>query len=431
MNRLIWHWSDMGRDSQANRGPASALREALAELRHDVKRWQLPACAFDRAVEITFDTDKNTRHEPPAVSISLHHRGCVRNRLGMFGARRLRPREHQRSEGSARSGAGVLSGRAESSMNDELGRRKFLKLGALCGISGLTGIYGVSSALAFEVNTYRIPVPHLPSSFDGFTLVQLTDLHHGFGIPISVVDRVIHQANLIEKDAIVCTGDYVHGGDGLDAIDTVWSRLMTLKAKSGVYSVLGNHDHWHHQEDRSFYWLEKSGQSVRHRAVPISRGADRIWIGGSGDYSFDQLGIDEAFRHAPSGDCKILLSHNPDAADTAFETRVDLMICGHTHGGQIALPPFAARLSGLQERSGMNVYISRGIGWYIAPIRINCAAEISVLKLVPSEGADGIALDGATSALEDLRPGDVRGRRARASTSQTAGSARSAAAGGR
>jgi uncharacterized protein len=269
-------------------------------------------------------------------------------------------------------------------MNEELSRRRFLKLGVFCGMGALTGSYGVASALQFEVNTYRIPVPHLPMSFTGFTIVQLTDLHHGFGIPISVIDRVIHQVNLINKDAIVCTGDYIHGGDGLSAIDTIWSRLITLKAKGGVYSVLGNHDHMWNNEEHSLFWLEKSGQNVRHRAASISRGDDRIWIGGAGDMWHDTLGIDEAFRNTPPDECKILLSHYPNAADTRFETRIDLMVCGHTHGGQIAIPPFGSKLSGLHEKGAMSLYISRGIGWYIAPIRINCAPEISVLKLVPS-----------------------------------------------
>lgn len=272
-------------------------------------------------------------------------------------------------------------------MNDELSRRSFLKLGTCCGIVAMTGVYGVSSALRFEVNTYWIPVPNLPMSFNGFTIVQLTDLHHGFGIPVSVIDRVIHQVNLLEKDAIVCTGDYIHGGDGLSAIDTVWSRMMTLKAREGVYSVLGNHDHMFDNGEYSLSWLDKSGQGVRHKATSISRGGERIWIGGAGEMWRDTLGIDEAFRNTPPEECKILLSHFPDAADSTFETRVDLMICGHTHGGQIAIPPFASRMSGLHKRGGTQVYISRGIGWYLAPVRINCAPEISVLKLVPAVSA--------------------------------------------
>ena len=278
-------------------------------------------------------------------------------------------------------------------MNDELSRRRFLKFGAFCGLGAMTSVYGVSSALQFEVNTYRIPAPNLPLSFNGFTIVQLTDLHHGFGIPISVIDRVIHQVNLIEKDAIVCTGDYIHGGDSFSAIDTVWSRLMSLKAKNGVYSVLGNHDHMFGNGDHSLLWLGKSGQSVRHGAASIMKGDDRIWIGGAGDLWHDSLGIDEAFRNTPPNECKILLSHNPAAADTIFKSKVDLMICGHTHGGQIALPPFSSKLCGFHARGGTQVYISRGIGWYLAPIRINCAPEISVLKLVPfdSDSADKIS----------------------------------------
>lgn len=269
-------------------------------------------------------------------------------------------------------------------MNDELSRRSFLQLGAFCGLGAMASVYGLASALQFEVNTYRIPVPNLPPGFNGFTIVQLTDLHHGFGVPISVIDRVIHQVNLLAKDAIVCTGDYIHGGDGASAIDTVWSRLTSLKAKNGVYSVLGNHDHMFNNTDHSLFWLGKSGQSVRHGATAIRRGEDRIWIGGAGDLWHDKLGIDEAFRNTPPHECKILLSHHPDAADSKFETRVDLMIAGHTHGGQIAIPPFASRLCGFHARAGTPVYISRGIGWYLAPIRINCAPEISVLKLVPA-----------------------------------------------
>ncbi len=270
-------------------------------------------------------------------------------------------------------------------MTTDLNRRKFLKMGALGGVGALAFGYGVYGAFKIEINTYKIPVSHLPMSFNGFTIVQLTDLHYGFGIPLSVVESVIHQVNRIEKDAIVCTGDYIHGGGSRRETEKLWSRLETLKAKNGVYSVLGNHDHMFNNGYHSLVCLENSGQSVRHGAVPIVRGDARIWIGGTGDMWYDTLGIDKAFKDTPSDECKILLSHHPDAADTEFETRVDLMISGHTHGGQIIIPPFGSTLSGLQEKSGVSVYISRGVGWYFLPIRINCAPEISVLKLVREE----------------------------------------------
>lgn len=273
----------------------------------------------------------------------------------------------------------------------KISRRKFLKLALLGGAGALIGSYPVFfERYAFQVNTYQVPVANLPANFNNFTIVQLTDLHFGFLMPLVVIEYIINKINSLRKDIIVCTGDYIHEKNNTYEIDTVWPQLMKLKAKSGVYSVLGNHDHWG-DTDRSLYWLKKSGQDVRHQAVSISRGNERIWIGGAGDFVEDELGIDEAFRNVPPDECKILLAHNPDSADTEFETGVDLMIAGHTHGGQVVIPGVGAPVlpvknpnysSGFIRSKKTNLYISRGVGWAILPVRFNCFPEISVLKLV-------------------------------------------------
>ncbi len=276
-------------------------------------------------------------------------------------------------------------------MSEKISRRKFLKLGLSCGIGALIASYPFCiERYIFQVNIYRIPVPNLPPKFNGYTITQLTDLHHGLLMPQAVVEKLIHKANTLQKDLIVCTGDYTLEKNGTKQIDTVWPQLMKLNAKDGVYSVLGNHDHWG-STDRSLYWLEKSGQSVRHKAVPIIREEKKIWIGGAGDYMEDDLGIDDAFQHVPDSECKVLLSHNPDSADTDYKTRIDLMISGHTHGGQVIIPFIGAPIlpvknkiysSGFIRTEGTNLYISRGLGWAIIPVRFNCLPEISVLKLV-------------------------------------------------
>ncbi|MHC4138668.1 MAG: metallophosphoesterase [Planctomycetota bacterium] len=276
-------------------------------------------------------------------------------------------------------------------MNEKVSRRKFLKLSLLSGVGAIIATYPFCiERYIFQVNTYRIPVPNLPSNFNGFTIAQLSDLHYGFLMPLMVVEQIIHKINTLQKDVIVCTGDYIHERNETTQIDTVWPHLMKLNANGGVYSVLGNHDHWGNT-DRSLYWLEKSGQSIRHKAVPIIKGEERIWIGGAGDYLEDDLAIDTAFQHVPDKECKILLSHNPDSADTNFETRIDLMISGHTHGGQVKIP-FVGPLilpvknksysNGFVRTGRTNLYISKGLGWAIIPIRFNCLPEISVLKLV-------------------------------------------------
>jgi len=271
-------------------------------------------------------------------------------------------------------------------------RRRFLQCAGGLGALGLVASYPVLIERHLVwTNTYRIPVPNLPQAFSGFRLVQLTDLHHGFLVSPRFLQRVIRRANRIEADAIICTGDYVKGRK-IEAIDEVWPLLAELKAPSGVFSILGNHDHWADTE-RSQYWLNQTGQNLRHRSIPFERDGERLWITGAGDLWTDHKSLDELLKNVPKSDCRIVLAHNPDTADSDFSTRVDLMISGHTHGGQVCVPFYGPPVlpvrnktysSGLKASPrGTKVFISRGIGWSIYPIRFNCFPEIAVLELVP------------------------------------------------
>ncbi|MCP5005965.1 MAG: metallophosphoesterase [Planctomycetes bacterium] len=280
-------------------------------------------------------------------------------------------------------------------MSVNLNRRSFIKYALLGGIGTLATSYSVFiERYNFQINTYQIPVPRLPGAFEGFKIVQLTDIHFGFLMPLSIVEQLIHKVNILDKDIVVCTGDYVNACGKDSLVDTVWPYLMKLRAKHGVYSVLGNHDHWGGL-DRSLYWLEESGQNVRHKSIPIDKMGERIWIGGAGDYLEDDVSIDKAFENVPSNECKILLAHNPDSADSHFSTKVDLMISGHTHGGQVNIPFVGAPYLAVQNRkyssgfirsSKTNIYISRGLGWTVLPIRFNCPPEISILNLISDTG---------------------------------------------
>jgi predicted MPP superfamily phosphohydrolase len=105
----------------------------------------------------------------------------------------------------------------------------------------------------------------------------------------------------------------------------------------------------------------------------------------------DQLKIDQAFAGTKENDCRILLSHNPDSVDTPFKTPLALVMSGHTHGGQVRLPFYGPPVlpvenkhysSGLIDTPKTKLFISRGIGWAIYPVRFNCYPEIAVLELV-------------------------------------------------
>ena len=272
-----------------------------------------------------------------------------------------------------------------------MNRRKFLKFALYGGGCALLGGYPVLiERNIVYVNRYKVSIANLPSSFHGFTLAQLTDLHLGFLVSESFVEGIIHRTNRLRTDVIVCTGDYVHERNTIEEIEKVWPILSKLEATHGVYSVLGNHDHWA-DSDRSLYWLERTGQNIRHACKPIYKGRDRILIGGAGDYWEDELKIDKAFSCSDESECRLLLSHNPDSVDTEFMTSLSLVISGHTHGGQFVIPFFGPPMLPVKNKDYSNglvvthktkLFISRGIGWAIYPIRFNCYPEIAILELI-------------------------------------------------
>lgn len=272
-----------------------------------------------------------------------------------------------------------------------MNRRTFLRLSLLSGTLVLAGSYPVLIERNFvQINRYKIPVPDLPRSFHGFTIAQITDVHYGLLVSGSFVKNIVQQTNQLKTDMIVCTGDYVHERDSIESIDNVWPILSKLEAEYGVYSVLGNHDHWADTK-RSLYWLERSGQNIRHTCRAVYKGQERIIIGGAGDYWEEDLKIDSAFSCSDEDDCRLLLSHNPDALDTEFDTPLSLVISGHTHGGQVIVPFWGPPVlpvknknytSGLITTPKNQLFISRGIGWAGYPVRFNCYPEIAVLELI-------------------------------------------------
>lgn len=271
-----------------------------------------------------------------------------------------------------------------------MNRRTFLKLSAGASVAAFLASYPVFiERNIVTINRYRVYLDDLPRSFNGFTIAHLTDLHLGTLVSESFIKGVVDRTNSLKPDMIACTGDYVHKRNTIEEIEKVWPILAQLKAKHGVYSVLGNHDHWA-DTDRSLYWLKRSGQDVRHKSVLIEKEGDRLIVGGAGDLWEDELNIDAAFINSKSNDCRILLSHNPDSIDQNFTTKISLTLCGHTHGGQVRLPFLGAPVlpvknklysSGLISTDKTQLFISRGIGWAIYPIRFNCYPEIAILEL--------------------------------------------------
>ncbi|NLE02113.1 MAG: twin-arginine translocation signal domain-containing protein [Fibrobacter sp.] len=275
--------------------------------------------------------------------------------------------------------------------NKIITRRNFLKLATLSCGAGLIGSYSFFfERNKLQINTYRIPIPNLPESFEGFTIAHISDIHYGFYFTLDHVKEIVKTANSLSSDLIVCTGDYIYRNYSDKPIDTVWPVLSLLQARHGVFSVLGNHDYWGRSK-RSIYWLEKSGQSLHFKAKPVIRNGEALWFIGIGDLWEDYANVDHILSKSPPDSCRILLVHNPDTADMIYSSRADLVIAGHTHGGQVKFPFIGSPIlpvynkkysSGLKyTASNIPVFITRGIGCSNLPIRFNCYPEIAVLKL--------------------------------------------------
>jgi predicted MPP superfamily phosphohydrolase len=207
------------------------------------------------------------------------------------------------------------------------------------------------------------------------------------------VREIIKLANGAGADLIVGLGDYVHKRRTADELMAVWPMIKALKAPGGVYFINGNHEHW---ADRSLSLslLEQSGSSLRHRHVLVHRRGATIALAGCGDMrGGDEPGLEKALAGIPDDMFSIVAAHNPDTADLPHGKRVDLFLCGHTHGGQIVVPfiekPIMLPVKNKTYSRGLKqnarheaVFISRGIGWAIVPVRLNCPPELAMIQLM-------------------------------------------------
>ena len=271
-----------------------------------------------------------------------------------------------------------------------LSRRQFLKGAIAMGAAGL-----VADGLLLEprhvvVERKTIAINDLPDAFDGFRICQITDVHHGPFTGLGFIKKVVEKVNSLNPGLVVLTGDYVDHSSKY--IVPAVSALCRLKSSNGVLSVLGNHDHWMDasltQEVFNRYNVPVITNS--HKLIEIKDKA--ICVAGVGDLMEDSQDLKAAFYGVPADIPRILLSHNPDYAESMpASERVDLVLAGHTHGGQVRMPfsiaPITMSMYGQKYAGGLvrsargQVYVSRGIGVVGLPVRFNCPPEITIITL--------------------------------------------------
>jgi uncharacterized protein len=257
--------------------------------------------------------------------------------------------------------------------------------------------------VALRRTTIDVPIAGLAPEFEGYTIAVLSDLHYGGTImPSRLIRRAVDLANEVSPSLIVLLGDYALSHSMFRtcsrwlyewALPRMTDALRTLRAPDGILAILGNHD-YDYDAAKTAGWLRTTGARVLvNECVVIEKGDARLAVGGVDDWTHGEID--------PHGGCaslapdipRVVLSHNPDGAlELASNARVDLVLAGHTHGGQIVLPWIGAparhctvcdaySASGWVPRAPVPLYVTTGVG-VLLPLRVNCPAEVLIVRLV-------------------------------------------------
>ena len=232
-----------------------------------------------------------------------------------------------------------------------------------------------------------IRVSGLSDELSGLRIGFLSDLHRSEMVSHEMADAAVRLLLAESTDLIILGGDYVTFGGGRNRryVGAAADALSPLAAPHGVFAVLGNHDDDREMPSalsaKGFTVLRDSRTRITIKGVPLDLAGIRFWTRKVGDIAAVVRGASPNL---------ILLAHTPSRLPEAAALDIPLMLCGHTHGGQIVLPglgAIAAReftvIAGADRREGTAVFVTRGVGTVYVPVRLNCPPEVAVLTLEP------------------------------------------------
>lgn len=265
------------------------------------------------------------------------------------------------------------------------------------------GVLAAIWAVAIEpgrlvVRDVTLQLRHWPAALSGYRIAFVTDIHAGSPhIGLDKLRAIVAETNALNADLILLGGDYVIdevlGGEPIDATE-IAPILAGLKARDGVYGVLGNHDNWNDGRRIGRIFQDNGIPMLEDRSIYITVGDGGFWLVGVSDESTAPHDVAKALTGTVPP--AIVLTHSPDVFPD-IPRDVSLTLSGHTHGGQVYVP-FVGRpvvpsrygqryARGLIEEDGKTLFVSSGIGTSIWPVRFLTPPEIVVLTLQPSAGS--------------------------------------------
>jgi len=237
------------------------------------------------------------------------------------------------------------------------------------------------------IERQQVFLSRLPKELDGLRLVHLSDFHYGPLTDSRHLERAVKAANDLRPDLIALTGDYI-------SQDRVYAApcaelVGRLRARFGVFAVLGNHDHWTDAALIADLFRAEGIQLLINEGMRLELRGQSFWMAGVDDTMVGLEDLSLALAGSSDDEMRLLLAHNPIILRRAARAGVDLVLSGHTHGGQVTLRPEKSRsgrprrrlLRGLGRRGNTQIYVTRGLGTVVLPIRYGCPPEVSVLEL--------------------------------------------------
>jgi predicted MPP superfamily phosphohydrolase len=295
------------------------------------------------------------------------------------------------TENSARPSTG------DEPIPQRLTRRRFLQTGFLAS-AGLALYAGEFERHWLDVRQVSIRLGNLPEGLRGFRIVQLADFHYGEYSEPTYLRAAVDVTNSLNPDMVTLTGDFISAGPLVRRISQQFAyhcaALLSRIECPIRYAVMGNHDAIVGRIAVTDALTTHGIPVLHNQSVPIERGGGRLWLAGLADALIGaEVDLDAAIprRRDPKKEPLILMGHEPDYADHVTGSGVDLMLSGHTHGGQIRipfvplfdLPPLGRKyVEGLFGIGGLQLYVTRGLGTVGVPFRFRCRPEITVITLV-------------------------------------------------
>lgn len=246
--------------------------------------------------------------------------------------------------------------------------------------------HALAEANTLTVEKVKIYLERLPKNLEGFRIVHLSDIHHSPFTHLDFIKRAVEIGNELKPDMFALTGDFVSHEP--EYIQPAAKALSELESEFGSFACLGNHDHWTDAAQVASRLREENIKVLTNEGFRFTARDASLWLCGVDDYMAGTVDLRAALRGSFPDEMKLLLAHNPKMLYRAARASIDLMLSGHTHGGQIRLRDEEKKIlprrkfaSGLYRRKDTQAYITRGIGTVVLPVRFGCPPEISLLEL--------------------------------------------------